>query len=201
MTGSDFAQYVKAKLNRLDSDSWEDVRNEEIYLYGLDALKKLSLRFDAGIAYPQLDKRVLNNYLAQITKKEVIALSNNLVTIPTLLRIKDLAVLVVIGSETAYQPTREADTEDQTIDTYSPFAKSYPDMPRYILSAGKIEFLVDGFLCSSIKITYLEHPVEITEGTNFEFPFMTELQDETVSLILENLESGRIQTQPSFSKQ
>ena len=48
MTGAVFVQEVKAKLNRLDSAAYEDVRVEEVLFFGYDALKYLTLDFDEG---------------------------------------------------------------------------------------------------------------------------------------------------------
>jgi hypothetical protein len=115
----------------------------------------------------------------------------------------DLEVRVIFteGSSEGWQPTRELDNNRNSNKNYSPFNKSFPDRPSYVLQDSKIIFFVNGFACKNIKIIYLEQPTLITESQQLNMPFVNELQDETVTLILENLESRRVQTQPSITKQ
>jgi len=202
MTGADFSLYVKAKLNRIDTSAWEDVRTEEILFFALDALKKLSLRFDAGDVPVTLDKSVINNYLSSITKRQTIDLVDNKIILPLLLKIKDAEVLVKVGNQTGVQPTRELPTERISNIKNSPLSRSFPDKPIYFLAEEKIVFLTDStFTCEKVYLTFLEYPEEIVESTGLDMPFMSELQDETTTLIIENLENRRIQTQPTITKQ
>jgi hypothetical protein len=202
MTGADFSLYVKAKLNRIDTSAWEDVRTEEILFFALDALKKLSLRFDAGDVPVTLDKSVINNYLSSITKRQTIDLVDNKIILPLLLKIKDAEVLVKVGNQTGVQPTRELPTERISNIKNSPLSRSFPDKPIYFLVEEKIVFLTDStFTCEKVYLTFLEYPEEIVESTGLDMPFMSELQDETTTLIIENLENRRIQTQPAITKQ
>jgi hypothetical protein len=113
----------------------------------------------------------------------------------------NLEVRVFYEGSTGWQPTRELDNNRNSNTNYSPFSKSFPDKPSYVLQESKIKFFVNSFICKAVKITYLEQPILITEEQQLNMPFVNELQDETVTLILENLESRRIQTQPPISKQ
>jgi hypothetical protein len=105
------------------------------------------------------------------------------------------------GEDEGWQPTRELDNNRNSNTNFSPFSKSFADKPSYVLQESKIRFYVNNFICSEAKITYLEQPTLITEDQVLNMPFVNELQDETVTLILENLESRRVQTQPPISKQ
>lgn len=206
MTGARFAQEVKAKLNRLDSAAYEDVRNEEIYFFGFDALKGLTLNYDN-----EFDKgmhrgdRLLQAYLSSlIVRKEENLVDNKVALFDEILKIKAIAVYVTLGSgdtlEEGWQPTRTESTLDRDKGIYNMFTKSYPDMPVYKLLDNTLEFEADGFVCSKIKYSYLKYPEAITQSTELDMHFVTELQDRTVTLILENLESRRIQTQPAVSR-
>jgi hypothetical protein len=102
MTGEDFVLYVKAKLNRIDTSSWEDVRSEEVLFFATEALKKLSVRFDTGIIQPTIDEHTRQAYLASITKITEIDLPNNEQILPLLIKIKDVSVHVYCGNFTAW---------------------------------------------------------------------------------------------------
>jgi hypothetical protein len=115
--------------------------------------------------------------------------------------IYEIEVRVLYEGEAGWQPTRELDNNRNSNTNYSPFSKSFADKPSYVLQESKIKFYVNDFVCKEAKITYLEQPKLITEDQQLNMPFVNELQDETVTLILENLESRRIQTQPPISKQ
>ena len=49
MTGTEFVGHVKVKLNRLDSNAYADILQEEILFFGTDALKKLTLKINNGM--------------------------------------------------------------------------------------------------------------------------------------------------------
>jgi hypothetical protein len=198
MTGAEFSLYVKAKLNRLDTSSWEDVRTEEILFFGRDALKRLSLRYDAGTVPVHLQGSIMNMYLSSITETIVLNLTGGVALLTSILKIKDTKVQVKIGNELRYVPTRELATQDLSFVTNSPLSKSFPDKPIYHLSQDRINFVGDGFTCEKVEITFIKSPAEILENSVLTIPFTMELQDETVKLILENLESRRIQTQPAI---
>jgi hypothetical protein len=100
MTGVEFSLYVKAKLNRIDTSSWEDVRTEEILFFATEALKKLSVRFDTGMTPPIIDEHTRQAYLASITKIVEIDLRNNEQILPLLIKIKDVYVYVLCGDFT-----------------------------------------------------------------------------------------------------
>jgi len=198
MTGAEFSLYVKAKLNRLDTSSWEDVRTEEILFFGRDALKRLSLRYDVGTVPVHLQGSIMNMYLSSITETIVLNLTGGVALLTSILKIKDTKVQVKIGNELRYVPTRELATQDLSFVTNSPLSKSFPDKPIYHLSQDRINFVEDGFTCEKVEITFIKSPAEILENSVLTIPFTMELQDETVKLILENLESRRIQTQPAI---
>jgi hypothetical protein len=123
MTGVEFSLYVKAKLNRIDTSSWEDVRIEEVLFFATEALKKLSVKFDVGMVHPTIDKQTAQTYLASITKNTEISLLNNEQILPLFIKIKDVSVHVYCGifqewkassNFTVSKPTADAGI-DQTI--------------------------------------------------------------------------------------
>jgi len=205
MTGAQFITYVEAKLNRLDSSAYQDIRPEEVLLYANDALKYLSLNFDLGTYSRSLDRGAILNYLASLTASaKDVNLTDNAVVLPKLLKMKDLSVFVTVGEgdtqETGWVSTRDLDNVKTFDRDENPFLHSYPDSPGYRLIDGKITFVANGFTCSKINYDYLKFPDEITEGSNLTYVFMKELEDHTVTLLLETLESRRIQSQPAVSK-
>ena len=103
MTGEDFVLYVKAKLNRIDTSSWEDVRSEEVLFFATEALKKLSVKFDTGMIQPTIDEHTRQAYLASITKIVEIDLLNNEQILPLLIKIKDVYVHVLCGDFTDWE--------------------------------------------------------------------------------------------------
>jgi hypothetical protein len=114
----------------------------------------------------------------------------------------ELEVRVLNSSlEEGWQPTRELDNSRNSNTNFNPFGKSFADRPSYVLQDSKIKFFTNDFICKDARITYLEQPKLITKDQELNMPFVNELQDHTVTLILENLESRRIQTQPPISKQ
>lgn len=201
MTGVQFVQEVKAKLNRLDTEAYEDVRSEEVLFFGWDALKYLILEFDEEHYKGFEGEDTIRVYLAALTKHQTeLALVANKIALPDLFKLKDVEAYVEVDSEKGWQTTRDSDNIKASRDEYNPFLKSYPDMPEYRLVDNKIEFHVNGFTCTKIRYTYLEYPPVITESSDLDMVFIMELQNRTVTLILENLESRRIQSQPAISK-
>ena len=63
MTGAEFIQYVKAKLNRLDTAAYNDVRDEEILFFANNAHKVILLLWDTGQKTVTTDSASINNYL------------------------------------------------------------------------------------------------------------------------------------------
>lgn len=202
MLGSEFISSVKVKLNRIDTSAYEDVRPEEVLFFGWDALKNLILKFDTPDFRGFQGEETIRVYLASLTKvgPELTLINSQVDLPPEIFKIKDVNVYVEVDDEKGWQPTREEDNIKPTLDDYNPFLQSYPDMPAYRLIEDKIVFEVSDFVCTKMKYLYLEYPPVITEATDLNMPFIMELQDTTVKLILENLESRRIQSQPIVSK-
>lgn len=206
MTGAEFITYVKAKLNRLDTEAYQDVRDEEVLFYAFDALKNLSLLYDKGMVPATLDRETVSNYLASITKTSgVVALVNNKVALPLVLKIKDIRVSVTVDGVTGMTKSNLVDNIKSSDRWDNPFTQSQADQPNYRLIDNEIVFEqprtgeFSAFTCTMIIYEYLEYPTEITESTVLDMPFVKELQDKTATLILENLESNRVQSQPIVS--
>lgn len=203
MLATVFVTHVKAKLNRLDSNAYEDIRMEEILFFANTALKMLTLAFDMK-QYPQLvDKQAARVYLASLTAKQTeLALTSNKVALPeAVLKFKSVEVEVTIGSETGWVSTgRELEVDDTSEREDNPFLKSFPDTPVYRLIGEEIEVLANGFTANKIRYDYLMVPPEITNVTDITLPFILELEDKTVTLILETIENQRLQTQPVVSR-
>lgn len=202
MTGTDFILYVKAKLNRLDTASYEDVRPEEILFFGNEALKTLTLEFDMGRYSPLIDIDSIRNYLASLNiTVSSTDISNNEFDVPSMLKLKDLEGWVVIGDETGWMPCDEKANKDKSHKEENPFAKSYPDTPHFRYADSKIKFDTDEtFNITKVRYIYLRVPPEILENSTLNYTFMSELENKTVTLLLENLESRRLGTQPAVSK-
>lgn len=203
MLATVFITRVKAKLNRLDSSAYEDVRPEEVLLYANDALKMLALAFDLG-QYPQLvDKSAVLVYLGSLmnTQPELVLTSNKVALPADVLKFKSVEVEVTIGDETGWVSTdRELEVGGTSERQDNPFLKSFPDSPVYRLLEEEIEVLVNGFTANKIRYDYLKNPDEITAVTDIILPFIPELEDKTVTLILETIENRRLQTQPVVSR-
>jgi len=204
MTGTEFVGNVKVKLNRLDSNAYADILQEEILFFGTDALKKLTLKINNGRLNYIASPETLLVYLAGLIKvSNEIELTDNKVAIPEdVLLIKDIVVEVTADGETAWVPGRLITTRISESLHPDPFTRSYPDKPGYEMLGGNINFpIVEGdFVCNKIRIEYLIMPDELQTTSTINFPFTDELEDETVTLILENLESRRLQSQPTVSK-
>jgi len=203
MTGAEFITYIKAKLNRLDTSAYEDIRPEEVLLFANEALKTLVLEFDKGRYSALIDEKVIGGYLNTLIVTEPEAdITNNEFTYPsTVLKYRDIDAYVVAGDEEAWRPaddksrTNKADKED------NPMTKSYPDRPDYRIEDGKVKFDVDDtFNVTKYASTYLKFPDIILSESTLSYPFMTELENKTVTLLLENLDSRRLETQPTVSK-
>jgi len=202
MNATEFILKVQVKLNRLDSSSYQDVRPEEVLFFAYNALKALTLSFDLGFYSQLVNTPAILVYLASITKHvSELPLTNNAMALnPNILKIKDLKAYVKIGDEEGWQETREFDNERTSDREDNPFLRSFPDTPVYRLIDNTIKFDVNGFECTKVQYDYLVAPAEIRESDTLTYPFMTELEDKTVTLILENLEARRLQTQPAVSK-
>lgn len=204
VTGAKFIQNVQVKLNRLDTSQYEDVRPEEVLFFANDALKALTLGFDIGMYSPLVNQEVAKVYLAQLHQRAadtVVTMTGNEGTLPAdILKFKDVQAFVTIGSETGWQDTRWLDNELNSFREENPFTKSFPDKPVYRLIDTKIKFEVDGFTVTKIRYDYLKYPVTITEGSTLTYQFINELEDKTVTLILENLENRRLSSQAQVSR-
>jgi hypothetical protein len=202
---ANFINEVEVKLNRLDSSSYEDVRPEEIVFFANDALKALTLAFDIGAYSPLLDEFAIKTYLAYLyTVGDVgdpTPITDNEFTLPEeVFKFKDMEAYVTIGSEVDWVDTRFLDNDKNSSREDNPFRRSFPDSPIYRLIDEKIVFEVNGFNVTKARYEYLKYPVEITEGGTLDYPFITELEDKTVTIILENLENQRLGSQPQVSK-
>lgn len=202
MTGAEFIQRVKVKLNRIDTNSYQDIRPEEVLFFGDNALKTLTLLFDIGQYSGLVDESAIKIYLASlITKGPELNLVNNEVNLPSnVLKLKDTEVFVTVGTESGWMPTRFLTNEHTSDRQDNMFTKSYPDTPVFRLIGGNIKFDTFNFTCSKVRYDYLKVPIVIEELSQLVYPFINELEDKTVTLILENLESRRLQTQSIVSK-
>lgn len=203
MTSEEFILNVQVKLNRIDSSSYQDVRPEEVVFFANNALKALTLGFDQGIYSQLIDRPAINRYLAGSvsSQAELAVTDNKRGVVDNIIKFKDLEAYVVMdeGDEEGWVPTRELDNEYNSKKEYNVFTKTYPDRPSYRLVNSEITFNIDGFNVTKVRYDYL-FVVEITEVSGVNFPFNNELEDKTVTLILENLEARRLQTQPAVSK-
>lgn len=202
MTGEEFITYVKLKLNKLDTSSYEEVRPEEVLFFGTEAIKRLTLDFDIEKFSPALDREAMLNYLASLTEhKAEQNLTSGSIDLEKMLKLKDVSVHVKIGEEEGWQPTRFMDNNMTTDREDNPFMQSYPDTPTFRLISNKLSFdPVAGCTFDMVKYDYLTYPEDLAEDTEINFPFTMELEDLTVTLLLEDLESRRIQSQPLISK-
>lgn len=208
MTTQQFVLEIKVKLNRIDTSSYADIRPEEVVFFANQAIKQLVLGFDLGYYSQLVDPTTIKTYLAQLYKKNrVLDLTDQSVALPEdILKIKGSSCYVVtpatdeFEAEKGWVDTRFLDNDNMPDRMDNPFLKSYPDKPIYRLVDDTISFEVDGFDVTKIRLDYLEVPEEIVETGDVEYPFNTELEDKTVTLILENLEARRLQTQPMVSK-
>lgn len=207
MTGLEFILYVKAKLNRIDTAAYEGMENEEVLLFAHNALKSLTLAFDLGMYSHLTDRPTVLNYLATLVRTSaVVPVTVNVATLPKVLKIKSMRVEVIADSAgkkfSGWVPAQDRPRDLTFRNENNPFKKSRPNKPIYtLLNENTIEFLVDDtFTCGNCQFDYLEYPDEILEDTNIEVPYIEELQDKTVTLILENLESRRLATQPQVTR-
>lgn len=214
MTAAQFVQFVEAKLNRLDSSSYEDVRPEEIIFFANDALKSLVLAFDIGAYSRTLNEAAIKVYLGTLQvygNTEAPTSLNKFELLDKVLKFKDVLAKVEVPdgdnpTETGWMPTRWLDNEADSTREDNPFLRSYADKPIFRLITQEVDdtkvikFETNGFEITNIRYDYLKYPTEITEGSVLTFPFMDELENHTVTLILENLEARRLQTQPSVSR-
>jgi hypothetical protein len=212
MTTTEFVSRVKVKLNRIDTSSYEDVRPEEVIFFGNNAMKALILNFDLG-GYPQLvDTDAVRVYMQDFYQHqaELPLLTNEADIEAHVLKYKDVQVWVrivdpeddkTILEEAWVGASRDLDNYKTSDREDNPFKRSYPDSPVYRLIGGKIHFDAQDFTCTKYKYDYLKVPKVIVEtDTDLDHPFMDELENKTVSLILENLEARRLQTQPAVSR-
>ena len=209
VTGTRFVQNVKVKLNRIDTSDYEDVRPEEVLFFANDALKSLTLIFDMGVYPPLVDGEVVKNYLARLHKSQpetVLSTVNEGVLPNTVLKFKDMLAYVVYPEsgtvlEEGWMSTRWLDNSHNSDREDNPFLKSFPDAPIFrLIDDTRIKFEASNFKVTKIKYDYLKYPEAITEASTLEYQFINELEDKTVTLILENLESRRISTQPQITR-
>lgn len=201
MTGAEFITYVKVKINRLDTAAYEAVEPEEILFYGREAMKRISLDFDKGSYKNSPNSATYLNYLGSITKTQPeITCTNGAIPLPLLLKLKDVQAYVTVSGKSGWVPCEPEDNNGDSLRENNPFDKSYVDMPNYKLVDNKIQVVASGFTCEKIKYVYLEYPAEITEASVINVPFQSDLEDMTATLVLENLESRRIETQPAISR-
>lgn len=203
ITASTFITYVKAKLNRLDTAAYEDVLPEEVIFFANNALKNLVLEFDKGVYSPLVDFEALTIYLASLKKTNPeLVLTSNEVDLPAdVFKFKSMQAYVTVGSENGWSRTHDKSNTNIYEKEDNPFAKSYPDKPHFRVEDNKVKMDTDEtFDVTKIRYTYLAFPTEITEASEITFPFVEELENKTVTLLLENLEGRRLETQPTVSK-
>ena len=203
MTTVQFIQEVKVKLNRIDSASYEDVRPDEVVFFANEALKSLTLEFDLGVYSPILNIEAILVYLGSLIgiQTELALTSNGVALNANVFKLKSVEVEVTKGSETGWVGTsREMGTNDNSVREDNPFQRSFMDRPAYRFIDDKIQFDAQDFTCNKVRYDYLRYPAVITEGGNVDYTFTNELQDKTVTLILENLEARRLQTQPAVAR-
>lgn len=209
VSGAKFIQNVKVKLNRLDTSEYEDVRPEEVLFFANDALKSLTLAFDIG-AYSQLvDINAAKVYLAKLhahQPEQTLITDNEGVLPETVFKFKDMEAFVTVPAtgtveETGWMDTRWLNNEENSHREDNPFTRSFADTPIFrLIDDTKIKFEVGDFKVTKIRYDYLKYPEVITEASTLTYQFVNELEDKTVTLILENLESRRIQSQPAVSR-
>jgi len=202
MTATEFVSHVEVKLNRIDTSSYEDVRPEEIIFFANDALKALTLAFDIGAYSPLLDEFAIKTYLAGLYnhQDDVPVVDNELALVPEVFKFRDMEAYVEVGDEKDWVDTRFLDNILNSTRESNPFRRSFADSPIYRLIDKKIKFEVNDFNVTKARYDYLKYPVEITENSTLDYIFNSELEDKTVTLILENLESRRLASQPQVSR-
>ena len=205
MLGSELVSRIKVKLNRLDTNAYQDVRQEEVLFFAYDALKALTLEFDKGEYSNILDNQAIQIYLGSLSKHqtELPLVSNEADISPTVLKYKDVEAYVVITTppeEGWSSASRLVTNEKSSSREGNPFTLSFPDEPTYRFIDGKIKFDATGFTCTKYKYDYLVLPEPILLTTDLTYTFLPELENKTVTLILENLEARRLQTQPPVSR-
>ena len=209
VSGLDFIRNVKVKLNRLDTSQYEDVRPEEVLFFGNDALKSLTLAFDLGMYSSIVDEETIKVYLATLYASEpeqTLSTDNEGVLSDTVFKFKNMEAYVVVPKvgtplEEGWMPTRWLDNSLNSTREDNPFKRSFPDTPIYrLIDDTKIKFEVSDFRVTKIRYEYLVYPEEILSTSSLTYQFMDELEDKTVTLILESLEARRISTQPAVSR-
>jgi len=213
MTGLEFAVYVKAKLNRLDSSKYQDVRDEEIFFFAHESLKALTLEFDTLRFSGQVLTKTLLVYLASVTEeisKDLTASTTDPVyryfDLERILKPKSVKIWVEMNtnfsSEKGWSTGNLIENTSHSSTVTESFTKSFPDSPNYRFLDNKfIVDVVEGkFDCTKCKVIILKYPELIDELSVLEYPFMSELENKTVTLLLENLENSRLQTQPAVSR-
>ena len=203
MTAAQFIAEIKVKLNRIDTSAYEDVRPDEVVFFTNDALKSLTLEFDKGFYSQILDTEAINVYLASLIDIQTeLALTNNAVALnANVFKFKSVEVEVTKDTETGWvASSRELKNDDNAEREDNPFQRSFMDDPIYRLIDGKIQFEAQDFTCNKVRYDYLRYPTVITQASTLDYTFLNELEDKTVTLILENLEARRLQTQPAVAR-
>jgi len=202
MTVSKFILDVQVKLNRLDTSSYEDVRPEEIVFFANDSMKSLTLTFDMGVYSQLLDKLAIKTYLGSLDaiEPEFSITGNKFPLNAKVFKFKDMEAYVTVGSESGWMDTRFLNNSLNSTRESNIFQRSFPDSPIYRVIDNKVKFEVNGFNVTKARYEYLKYPEEIVEGGTLTFPFISELEDKTVTLILENLEGRRLGSQPQVAR-
>ena len=202
MTAVEFIRHVEVKLNRIDSSSYEDIRPEEVIFFANDALKSLTLAFDIGAYSPLLDEFAIKTYLAYLYEvQEEVVVTDNAFTLPSeVFKFKDMEAYVEIGTEKEWCETRFLDNIENSGRESNPFLRSFADSPIYRLISKKVKFEVTNFIVTKARYEYLKYTEVITEESSLDYIFNSELEDKTVTLILENLEGRRLASQPQVSR-
>ena len=118
----------------------------------------------------------------------------------TQLKIKSAKFYITAGDKSKWIPGHLMDNTKKDFKEFKSFTASTAARPHYRLTGNSISVEENNFTASQAVLTSLMMPPAVTSSSVLEIPFMSELQNKTVSLILENLESPRIQTQPVITQ-
>ena len=213
MTGGEFVLYVKAKLNRLDTAAYTDVRSEEILFFGRDALQLLLLDFDRGAFSPSIDKNTALIYLNSMTETKSLQKVQDedcKFEFPDAIKYKDLNLEIEVEyngkTYTDTKPLRVMPSEGLSLLEQTDFRRSTISEPNCYLTDNILKVIKDSdygeddIVCKAVTCLYIKRPKELEEDGEIPVAFTKELQDKTVSLILENIENNRLRTQPIITK-
>lgn len=217
--GRELILKLKAKLNKLDTSSNRSLRPEMALEFLNDAhIKLVRAKYskDGGaqdttaFQYSQLTTDELDPYTKNI-KLDFIAsgqrdqkvdgeyhiekgdLDNYFIHLNSLIQTK--------FNENSGWKTPNYMTLDQVATTRNdPFNNSVFSAPVMYQEENKFKIIADDFEVNAVKISYLIKPKTITVDSTVVCPFEDELVDTAATLILENWQDGRVQSQPVINQ-